>query len=75
MTYKAKAGTIDGGDEDDARAIASRMFPGNEIISCKELPYPAIPYIHDMTGTPTFCWAPGTCQGRTACPRNPSCTE
>lgn len=44
------------------------------------LPYPANPVIwqldHPVHGkTPTFCYAPNQCCGRTSCPQRRGCTE
>jgi hypothetical protein len=44
------------------------------------LPYPAEPVIwqfeHPICGkTPTFCYKPKQCVGRSSCPQNRSCTE
>lgn len=47
-----------------------------QIKSVKRLPYPAVPRASPkISQCPAFCFMPHECQGRTACPRNPSCTS
>ena len=73
--HKFIYGCIEATSEESAIQIANDKFPGCEVKECRILPYPALPILHKTMDTPAFCWRPETCQGRTACPRNPSCTE
>lgn len=75
-----------GQSECDAKQIAEKVS-GKKVaggayrdIAAVPLPYPASPAIwlfdHPVHGqTPTFCFRPEQCKGRTACPQNRSCTE
>lgn len=70
----------------DARQIAEKVsgksvvggkFDASEILP---LPYPAEPSVwkfdHPCYGkTPSFCFKPSQCKGKTACPQPYSCTE
>ena len=79
-------GCCQGQNERDAKVIAEHLtgktVKGGRLkdIEAKSLPYPASPIIwqldHPVRGkTPDFCYMPGSCAGRTACPRQPSCTS
>lgn len=48
---------------------------GGTAVHCDTLPYPAEPRVGPRTDCPSFCYSPEQCKGRTACPRNYSCTE
>jgi hypothetical protein len=55
-----------------------RLVSSNPNIS--DLPYPAEPciwkYSHPVYGeTPSFCYSPGECKGKSCCHKNPCCTE
>ena len=41
----------------------------------KTLPYPADPRVGEQSETPSFCWQPNSCAGRSSCPRSVSCTD
>lgn len=63
----------------DAKLIAERLT-GKTSVKAEVLPYPAHPVIwqfnHPVYGvTPTFCFSPSRCVGRTACQRSISCVE
>lgn len=47
------------------------------VVSLSRLPYAAIKclYRHPDVQCPDLCYKPETCAGRTACPRNPACSE
>lgn len=75
-----------GQNEYDAKKIAEKLsgkkVAGGEYkdIAAMVLPYPSSPVIwrfeHPIHGlTPTFCYTPKKCAGKTACPGRPSCTE
>jgi hypothetical protein len=73
------AGCVQADDEDKAKAIAFEAM-GEEPKSCQSLPYPATPRInkieHPQWGvTPSFCFDPDRCAGKTSCPKNYSCVE
>ncbi len=79
-------GSCQGATEYDAKCIAEKLtgkkVAGGEYrdIEAKSLPYPASPVIwqldHPVYGkTPSFCFRPTQCAGRTSCPQNHSCTE
>ena len=45
-------------------------------ITVYRIPYPATPQFGSGAASwPSFCYAPRTCRGRTACPKHPACTE
>ena len=72
-----KSGCIEAANEDEAKLLAATF---GEVKTCAILPYPADPRLHKHVDPkfgvcPSFCWTPASCAGRTACPRNPSCTE
>jgi hypothetical protein len=75
-----------GDGEFDAKQIAEKLtgktVAGGKYkdIAAVVLPYPADPCVwkfeHPLHGkTPSFCFRPTQCKGRTACPQNYSCTE
>ena len=76
----------EGQNEYDAKRIAEH-FTGKTVaggkyenIEAKPLPYPANPIIwafeHPISGrTPTFCFTPKECVGRSSCPRNRACND
>jgi hypothetical protein len=79
-------GYCEGRGEYDAKKIAEHLtgktVAGGQFkdIAAKVLPYPAEPVIwqldHPVHGkTPSFCFKPKECAGRTACPQRHSCTE
>lgn len=72
---------------DDAQRIAEALTgkkvaidPSSRKPSVRPLPYPAKPVIwrfyHPVIGaTPTFCFRPDECAGRTSCPRDRACDD
>jgi hypothetical protein len=80
MTFEdGTAASCQGYDDYDAKKIAEKLS-GKKVKECKPLPYPADPSIwkfdHPLHGkTPSFCFRPKECKGRTACPQAYSCTE
>lgn len=67
---KRSSGCIEAKDLDEARARA-RAF--DVPVKLEPLPYPANPRLDVRSDCPSFCYDPGNCKGRTACPKNPSC--
>lgn len=65
----------------DAAAIAlASELTGREALTATILPYPAQPRLNSVPWpngiiTPSFCYRPDQCKGRTACPQRYSCTE
>lgn len=70
--WKRSSGTVQGKDEDEAREIASRY---GSVSLLKVIPYPAEPKIYVESSTPSFCWKPIVCRGRTCCPNDRSCSS
>lgn len=73
------AGCVQARSNEDVDAVATEAT-GKEVHDVKVLPYPAEPRLrvveHDRYGrSPSFCYRPGECAGRTSCPTNPSCTS
>lgn len=73
------AGCVQAESEYDAKLIGKHVGKA-EVATCRILPYPAMPrlssYIHPVYGeTPSFCYSPEKCAGKTSCPSNRSCTE
>ena len=66
-------GTIEADGIEDAHNTARAVNPDSprEVFS---LPYPAEPTLMKID-TPTFCWKPNECKGRTSCPGKPSCVS
>ena len=65
-----------------AEHLTGKVVAGGkyEDIEAEGLPYPASPIIwrfdHPVFGmTPTFCFRPNECAGRSACPQGRSCTD
>lgn len=80
VDYKGGAGFIEADGAPEARAIAEKVT-GKEVVRARPIPYPAEPIIFQGPGRPgvgpcpPFCYAPAQCAGRTACPKNPSCSD
>ncbi len=75
-----KGGCVEAEDKSHALEIAREAGCEGDLV-VKSLPYPAdprrgTPHWHERAGpTPSFCYRPTTCQGRTSCPRSPSCVD
>lgn len=70
-------GTVFAESEQDAIAKGAKIT-GCKATYAAPLPYPAEPIINaaDNThGTPSFCFEPEQCAGRTSCPRRHACCE
>ena len=74
-------GCVEAKSETEAITIAKEIT-GNEVVSCKILPYPARPRLNGKDGwdaskgeCPSFCYQPEKCQGHTSCPQHYSCTD
>jgi hypothetical protein len=78
-------GYCEGASAYDAKLIAEKLT-GKQVAGekyepdAKPLPYPASPVIwqldHPVYGkTPSFCYRPDQCAGKSCCPQNYSCTE
>jgi hypothetical protein len=74
---------VEAKDETEAKTLAAELGK-REVVSATILPYPAEPRLnkHEHTFTDgskdvclSFCYTPEQCKGRTACPKNYSCTE
>lgn len=73
------AGCVEAMNTEEARKLGAEALKA-EIIECSRLPYPAQPrlvtHTHESWGvTPSFCYRPHQCKGRSSCPQNYSCTE
>ena len=73
------AGCVEAMNTEEARKLGAEALK-SEIIECSSLPYPAQPrlvtHTHESWGvTPSFCYRPHQCKGRSSCPQNYSCTE
>lgn len=82
------AGYCEGQNPYDAKEIAEKLTGKIAVETgdnkwqpkLKTLPYPAKPIIwqfeHPVRGKcPPFCYTPGQCCGRTACPKSYACSE
>jgi hypothetical protein len=75
-----QGGCVEAEDEEHAIEIARQAGCKGELVA-KRLPYPAGPRLgtphwnEDCGETPSFCYRPTQCQGRTSCPTRPSCTS
>ena len=74
-----RSACVEADDEQAATAIAAEAT-GSAVKTCAVLPYPAEPRLnkfeHPKWGiSPSFCFKPTECKGRTACPQSYSCTE
>ncbi len=63
----------------DAKSIA-KAITGKNVIEVWNLPYPSANCLwkhdHPVYGqTPSFCYEPEDCKGRTSCPKRYACTE
>lgn len=75
VTFSGRASVcIEAATSDVAKEQAGRIT-GAVVLTAKSLPYPAEPQIGEYSGVPQFCWRPDTCAGKSACPRNPACSE
>jgi hypothetical protein len=70
----AEAGCVEAESEGEANIIGQKER-GEPPKTIKILPYPADQRIGKRTGTPSFCFQPDKCQGRSSCPRRISCVE
>lgn len=80
-------GYCEGESAYDAVLIANKLSGKTAVVgdnkwkpAIDKLPYPATPVIwqldHPVNGKcPPFCHDPHRCKGKTACPKNYSCTE
>lgn len=76
---RGQHGCVEATDADAARTLAAGIF-GAPPIACDKIPYPAEPRLHTVPhaawgATPSFCYSPHTCKGRSSCPQRYSCTE
>ena len=73
-----QAGCVEADSQDRAHAIGKEKV-GEAPTSCEVLPYPADPRLnkaeHSWGFTPSFCFEPNRCAGRTSCPRDYSCVD
>lgn len=66
------AGCIDAETLDEAKVKAAAFGTVKEV---KSNPYPTSNRLGEHDDCPPFCYKPGACAGKTACPQNYSCTE
>lgn len=74
------SGCIETETESEAIKIAAELKPGDEVVSCKVIPYPADPRLHKKIygndgACPSFCSTPWKCSGYTSCPKDYACSE
>ncbi len=80
VTFEDRAPACVGVSESKEAALELASEHGT-VTEMYPLPYPARPRLDtELDGwnkgqSPSFCYRPGTCKGRSACPRNPSCTS
>ena len=80
IEFKARPPMCHGTAADEGEALAAAAALG-DVVRCRRLPYPASPRIDadrnnfSREGCPSFCYRPGRCVGRSACPNDPSCTS
>jgi hypothetical protein len=55
--------------------ISAEDLTGKVVTSGRCLPYPAVPRIGEMSNTPSFCYDPARCMGKSSCPKDHACTE
>jgi hypothetical protein len=68
-----EAACVESSSEIEARILGEQLTK-RDVVGIWPLPYPAEPRLGAST-TPSFCFQPETCKGRTSCPRRHSCTE
>jgi hypothetical protein len=75
-----KPACVEADDKASAEDLAKRLTDGGDVRLVQTLPYPAEPRLnrvhhHQYGPSPSFCYRPETCAGRTSCPQRRSCTE
>lgn len=83
ISFKSGAPGCVEADTEDAALVAAKLETGRDPASCSRLPYPADPRLvvkkFEWNGkemvSPSFCFQPEKCKGKTSCPRNYSCVE
>lgn len=76
---KGKPACVEAQDADAAKAEAEKLS-GRAVARVDRLPYPCEPRLNKHlqphgSVTPSFCFRPDQCCGRTSCPQRYSCTE
>lgn len=80
LTFEGrKPACVEAGDEESA-AISGFSLTGAKVLTCKVLPYPALPRLNPYKDPqygvcPAFCYTPEKCAGFTSCPGSYSCTD
>lgn len=73
-----QSGCVQAHDEQEAREVGQRER-GHVVVDVKSLPYPANPRVNPVgrggDNTPSFCYRPALCAGRTSCPQRRSCVD
>lgn len=76
-------GCVEADSEEEAKKIAKEKT-GIDATGCSRIPYPSTPRLNekvhkDSKGkeyvTPSFCYRPEQCKGRSSCPQDYACTE
>lgn len=73
-----QTGCVQAHDEKEAGEVGQRER-GHVVAKVQSLPYPATPRINPEgrggDNTPSFCYRPKECAGRTSCPHRRSCVD